>query len=122
MSFVKERYQNQQALIARKEDGRANNRGSSLHQAHSSGEKVDFVEGVNEAMDEDSNLTVTQYFKESLKCTGAVELERLRNRYYQWCKDYRYEAYLRDLLGIKKIVKGKSRKRKGTKSFTLSQD
>jgi len=101
------------AGIASKDDERANNRGNSLRQAHSSRGKDNFVEGVNEAMDEDSNLTVTQSFKEVLKCTGAVELKRLRNRSYQWYKDDRHEACLRDLLGTKKIIKGKSGRRKG---------
>ena len=93
-----------------KQDKRSSNRGASVRQSYTSRYKVNFVEEISEAMNQDPAMNVTRYLKECLKCTDS-QGEKLRNQYYSWSKHPVYESCFRDLLGMPKNSGGRSRKK-----------
>jgi len=98
-----------------KVDKRRHNRGASVRQSYGSRYKVNFVDEISEAINQDPDMNVTRYLKECIKCTDS-QAEKLRNQFYTWSKDTVYEPCLRDLLGLSKKSGGRSRRKRISKS------
>ena len=78
---------------------------------YSSRHKVDWVNEVDEAMNQDPDiLGVTEYCREKLQCCEK-EVMKLRNNYYNWSKHEVYRECLRDVLGLAKNKSGSFAKR-----------
>ena len=72
------------------------------------------VESVNEYLNEyaiGDERTVTKYFSDVMKCRPN-ELQQMYNRFYKWRKHDAYESCLREVLRLKKIEMGRSKKLK----------
>ena len=86
-----------------------------MRQSYGSRYKVNFVDEISEAINQDPDMNVTRYLKECMKCTDS-QAEKLRNQFYTWSKDTVYEPCLRDLLGLSKKSGGRSRRKGISKS------
>ena len=96
-------------------DGRKTNRGCAVRQNWSSRQKVEFVDEVIQAINEGVAGSVTEYYRDVMKCVPA-EVERLRNRFTKWSKADAYGRCLDDLLGRNKSSNGKKRQTRNTAS------
>ena len=61
-----------------KVDKRRHNRGASVRQSYGSRYKVNFVDEISEAINQDPDMNVTRYLKEYMKCTDS-QAQKLRN-------------------------------------------
>ena len=91
-------------------DKRVNNRGAAVRRRYSAREKVDFVDKVNEFINDVSNssVSVASYFRGVLKCRES-EVQSMCNTYYKWGKKEEYENNLRVILNMPKNAKGRRR-------------
>ena len=82
-------------------DQRFNNRGSAIRKSHSARHKVEFVDQVNEHINqhEDTKRTATSYFKNVMNARES-EIQALSNNYYKWNRKDAYETCLRKLVNL----------------------
>jgi hypothetical protein len=109
---------NTQIHIPPKVDKRQSNRGASTRNRYSSRQKVEFVDSVNQYLNEfvgENGRTVANYFSEVKQCRPN-EVQEQCNRFYKWRKEEVYGNCLREILQIKKNQTGSKKKSRSLSS------
>ena len=96
-------------------DGRRNNRGSSIRNSFSARDVVEFIDMVDEAIEDGRANSVTDFFR-NVKNANEFEVTKMVAKYTKWSKDEFYSKKLNEIAGAKKCQHGRQRSKKQTKS------